>query len=275
MATSNLPAIGATTVNALAFIRHGAPSRSAVWTRKVPPGTRLDITSVVVGEKVSLNDRWYALAGDDYIWSGACEAVMPVPADSKNAGAAPSAGTVLTGGPGPQVHRRADGTILPLATAALETTFGKFAYAEAGKGRITITDGWVDAHIIEVPTSILTEEGYPRVSFHTRAAPFLTRVFGAIQAAGLQELILSCAGTFVPRHKGWDPKRGLSPHSWGIAIDLNAAWNGYGAPPAPFGAVGSVRQLVPYFEAEGFAWGGYFSSPYQDGMHFELARLDV
>lgn len=82
-------------------------------------------------------------------------------------------------------------------------------------------------------------------------------------------------GLWVPRHKGWNPARGLSSHSWAIAIDLNAPWNGYGATPAPLGAHGSVRELVPFFAAEGFAWGGDFSPPYVDGMHFELARFDL
>jgi hypothetical protein len=42
------------------------------------------------------------------------------------------------------------------------------------------------------------------------------------------------------------------------------------------GATGSVRELVPFFEAEGFAWGGYFDpARFRDGMHFELARRDL
>lgn len=41
-----------------------------------------------------------------------------------------------------------------------------------------------------------------------------------------------------------------------------------------WGAHGSVRELVALFEAEGFAWGGYFEpETVRDGMHFELARL--
>lgn len=66
--------------------------------------------------------------------------------------------------------------------------------------------------------------------------------------------------------------RGLSSHTWGIAIDLNVAWNGYGNVPAAHGVHGSVRQLVAIFESEGFAWGGYFEPlSICDGMHFELA----
>ena len=106
-------------------------------------------------------------------------------------------------------------------------------------------------------------------------ASFLA-AFEAIATADLGDRILTYGGTFVPRHKAWNPKRTLSSHTWGIAIDLNVAWNGYGVEPAAMGAHGSLRELVPAFEAQGFAWGGYFEPlSARDGMHFELARLDL
>ena len=58
--------------------------------------------------------------------------------------------------------------------------------------------------------------------------------------------ILTCGETFVAPHKGWDPARSLSSHSWGIAIDLNVAWDRYGTEPARFGRPGCVRELVPH-----------------------------
>jgi hypothetical protein len=109
---------------------------------------------------------------------------------------------------------------------------------------------------------------------HRTAEKHFAAVFAEIEALGLTGVIRTCAGTFVPRHKGWDPSRGLSSHSWGIAIDVNVAWNGYGKTPAAPGTTGSVHEIVPVFERHGFAWGGYFSPPYEDGMHFELARSD-
>jgi hypothetical protein len=75
----------------------------------------------------------------------------------------------------------------------------------------------------------------------------------------------------VSELKTWDgcfnirKKRGArtpSLHSWGMAIDINAAWNGFGKTPTMSSA------LVACFKDAGFDWGGDWSKP--DGMHFQL-----
>jgi hypothetical protein len=74
--------------------------------------------------------------------------------------------------------------------------------------------------------------------------------------------------------KTWDgcfnirKKRGLktwSLHAWGIAIDINAAWNGLGKEPQ------MSQELVKCFTDAGFHWGGNWKR--KDGMHFQLAFL--
>jgi len=79
---------------------------------------------------------------------------------------------------------------------------------------------------------------------------------------------------FVDELKTWDgcfnirrKKGGISPslHSWGIAVDLNAAWNGFGKTPT------LSAGFVKCFTDAGFDWGGTWSKP--DGMHFQLASL--
>lgn len=75
--------------------------------------------------------------------------------------------------------------------------------------------------------------------------------------------------------KTWDgcfnirKKRNLSTpslHSWGVAVDINAAWNGLGKTPTMSPA------LVACFKDAGFDWGGDWKKP--DGMHFQLAKLN-
>lgn len=57
----------------------------------------------------------------------------------------------------------------------------------------------------------------------------------------------------------------LSLHSWGIAIDVNAAWNGLGKVPT------LSAGFVKCFTDAGFEWGGTWQR--KDGMHFQLARI--
>lgn len=63
-------------------------------------------------------------------------------------------------------------------------------------------------------------------------------------------------------------KRGAnsqSLHAWGVAIDINAAWNQFGKTPT------MRRELVQCFIDAGFDWGGFWSKP--DGMHFQLNQI--
>lgn len=80
---------------------------------------------------------------------------------------------------------------------------------------------------------------------------------------------------FVNELKTWDgcfnvrKKRGLSSqslHSWGIAIDVNQAWNQLGKEPT------LSAGFVKCFTDAGFFWGGNFKSR-KDGMHFELESI--
>jgi hypothetical protein len=90
-------------------------------------------------------------------------------------------------------------------------------------------------------------------------------------AAAFQALIST---GHVKELKTWDgcfnirKKRGLnsaSLHSWGIAIDLNAAWNGLNKQPT------LSPGFVKCFTDNGFEWGGTWKR--LDGMHFELSKI--
>lgn len=242
-----------------------APNTTAAVKGTVDPNMTLTVFAKGQGQNVSGNDTWYQADSGLYFWSGGCGPLMvsPPPPD------------IVTASADLRVNRRADGTILPLGEQQLRATFGAFPYTEGTGGRIVVAPAWVQANIVTVENPVMAGLGFPKLQLHVKAKAPFERVMASLVTAGLTSGLLTCAGSYVTRHKGWNPARGLSPHSWGIAIDVNAEWNGYGQTPAALGAHGSCRQFVPYFEAEGFAWGGYFSSPFEDGMHFELARFDL
>lgn len=75
--------------------------------------------------------------------------------------------------------------------------------------------------------------------------------------------------------KTWDgcfcirAKRGgttFSLHSWGIAVDINAASNQFNKTPT------MSPELVACFKDAGFDWGGDWHSV-KDGMHFQLSKI--
>lgn len=166
-----------------------------------------------------------------------------------------------------------------LGDAQIRETFGDFEWKESTtkKGAIIIAPPWASQNLtkVEIP-QLKTLPQYGSGGFngkfdcHQKVAKPLIDAFAEIEHQGLKSQLLFWGGCWVPRHKSWDPNRGLSSHSWGIAIDINVQWNGYDAEPAAKGKTGSVVELVPIFESFGFAWGGYFST--KDGMHFEYCK---
>ncbi|MBI4869210.1 MAG: M15 family metallopeptidase [Candidatus Wallbacteria bacterium] len=175
-----------------------------------------------------------------------------------------------------------------LAIAERARIFGNPRYRDLGKGLVALDPKWQEENtvLITIPQlrgvscNGVPSSGKARVHKLARE-PFLA-AFAEIASAGVAVDILTYDGLFYPRHIGNNPARPLSSHSWGIAIDLNAAWNGYGRPPAKAGARGSVRRLVPIFARHGFAWGGDWNGNemesdehprVRDGMHWELAAL--
>lgn len=77
---------------------------------------------------------------------------------------------------------------------------------------------------------------------------------------GIVDQLKTWDGCFNIRKK----RTGLtqSLHSWGLAVDVNAAWNRMGHPPT------LSPEFVKCFTDAGFDWGGSWKSP--DGMHFQL-----
>jgi hypothetical protein len=92
----------------------------------------------------------------------------------------------------------------------------------------------------------------------------LTRAFGSIIKLGLLDQVKTWDGCFnIRKMKG--SKTSPSLHSWGVAIDINAAWNGYNKPTT------MSKELVRCFKDAGFDWGGDWKK--KDGMHFQLVNI--
>ena len=91
----------------------------------------------------------------------------------------------------------------------------------------------------------------------------LTKAFENIINRGLISQLETWDGCFNIRKKRG--ARSQSLHAWGIAIDINAARNGFGKKPT------MSKELVKCFTDAGFDWGGTWSRP--DGMHFQLSKI--
>jgi hypothetical protein len=93
-------------------------------------------------------------------------------------------------------------------------------------------------------------------------APFLL-AFQNLIKQDLACQIMTWDGCFNIRKKKGGSTYSL--HSWAIAIDINAAWNGFGATPQ------MPAEVVKCFTDAGFDWGGTWSK--KDGMHFQLSKI--
>jgi hypothetical protein len=92
----------------------------------------------------------------------------------------------------------------------------------------------------------------------------LTTAFTNIINRGLVDQVRTWDGCFNIRKSKGSTSRSL--HSWGLAIDINAEWNGYNKP------VTMSKELVDCFkDTDMFDWGGDWHI--KDGMHFQLKQL--
>lgn len=127
-------------------------------------------------------------------------------------------------------------------------------------------DPTTEKHMVlfEVPANARIKGIPARIYCNKLMVKPLTKAFSLIISRGLCDEIRTWDGCFNIRKK-----RGswfiLSLHSWGLAIDINAAWNKMGATPT------LSKELVACFKDAGFDWGGDWKKP--DGMHFQLASI--
>ncbi|KQT90863.1 hypothetical protein ASG49_14135 [Marmoricola sp. Leaf446] len=160
---------------------------------------------------------------------------------------------------GPNFDIDAKQTVV-LSGGSVAQAVGSFSYRANPDGSVAPDPGWVSANIRSMQMPIIGD-----VTGHRVMLPQLKGALEEVVTQGLSSKIYTYDGCYVPRFIGRDPSRGLSFHTYGTAIDLNAADNYRGIAGA------MDRQVVAIFKRWGFAWGGDWN--YTDPMHFELAKL--
>ena len=143
---------------------------------------------------------------------------------------------------------------VPHGIAAIEDQFGKILFDEGQAGQVTIKNDFVQR--VKLHDFPIVGRQY----CHEKLVAVLEETLVAVEARGLDREIYQF-GTWSPRHKMHDPTRGLSTHSWAIALDINWATN-------PVGSKGALsKALVATFTGFGWEWGGAW--PVSDPMHFQ------
>jgi hypothetical protein len=132
----------------------------------------------------------------------------------------------------------------------------------------------------DVPTELEIRELPNRVYCNKLMVSPLTESFKQLLVTGCVNELKTWDGCYNPRPiRGYENKfkvafeakqwpiaaKYASMHYWGIAVDVNAAWNGLGKIPQ------LSLQFVKCFTDNGFDWGGNFTR--LDGMHFQLSKF--
>lgn len=138
--------------------------------------------------------------------------------------------------------------------------FGAFSYRYFPDGTIQPDASWVRANIVTARVPI-----FGTVTCHRLMVPQLRGALQDVVDAGLASHLTTYDGCYVPRFIERNPSNSISLHTWGIAIDLDAATNYRGIR-------GTMHpEIVRIFKSWGFRWGGDWR--YTDPMHFELGAL--
>jgi hypothetical protein len=170
-------------------------------------------------------------------------------------------------------------------------------YAMFGSpGGVKLDLDWKKRNIIELHQKYGTRlPGVPSkwyVQVHRLIEPYLREGLRRAMVAA-PEYKIERIGSFNFRHLRHDPKRPLSMHSWGIAVDIDPQWNFSKTFPkgkAPkawspeYMAIwpnGVPRAFVEAMTSCGFAWGSDWDEDgatddhtYLDPMHFEWIARD-
>jgi len=151
---------------------------------------------------------------------------------------------------------------VPNGMKEVRQAYGSFKFTELSGGNVRITDSWPRDNLVVLHDVLGLGLS---VQLHGLVAPRFIRAFqGALGVC--PQYHVRMLGGFCARHKMHDPKRELSIHSWGAAVDINWDTNGIGN-NAPHDI---PRDFIEAFVGEGWEYGGDWPSN-PDWMHFQLA----
>jgi hypothetical protein len=167
----------------------------------------------------------------------------------------PAGSPVQVRAPGETPYFRQGDAVLP--PVRIKMIFGEFAARPKGNsGYLQIDPAWVRTHIVTEHVPVLGN-----VTCNKVLIPQLRSAMRAVNQKGLARDVHDFDGCYSPRFILRDSTAGISHHSWGMAFDINATTNPFGATPH------QDPRLVATIEHYGFIWGGTFIVP--DGNHFE------
>ena len=229
--------------------------------RKIHVGAYAPLLAATVARRIDavVNEKWADQLGmrRDNAMLVAMGSTSPQSVRKKLQQYAGSKASVQILGPDLDIHATQTAVLTGGSVAA---AVGSFSYRANPDGSVAPDPAWVAAKIRTEEMPIIG-----RVTGNVVMLPQLKAALSEVVARGLASKIYHYDGCYVPRFIAHDPSKGLSFHTFGTAIDLNASDNQRG------GAGKMDRQVVEIFKKWGFAWGGDWH--YTDPMHFELAEL--
>jgi len=151
-------------------------------------------------------------------------------------------------------------------------------YGNPRGGKGASSKSWEIGNLVRIKPPFAVYYDRRPVSYiliHRKCADSFRRVLDKIWiAAGKDQTTVdkwgasTYAGSYVFRLKRGGST--LSMHSYGCAIDLDPARNGFRNQHPNFGH-GNAYKVVEAFESEGWEWGGRWSGRSCDGMHFQAS----
>ena len=152
---------------------------------------------------------------------------------------------------------------LPLVTSSR-------CMSKYGTPKYTIKSGYCYPYILtnyittwQVPEALQVGNIPSKITCNKDMVKPLTDAFTRLITRGFYTEMTTFNGCICIRNKKGGSTWSL--HSWGIAIDFNAATNDFGDTPT------LSPGFVKCFTDSGFHWGGLWATP--DGMHFQLSQI--